>query len=100
MARSWTASRTGSGTRVWELAQDSTLRLPPGRNGILARVERGTLLVTQAGDPEDHVLGPGDEVWLPRGGLAVAWALTPSVLAVRDSVTERAGAPQTCEARS
>jgi hypothetical protein len=92
MAWNWTTSRTGSGTGVWDLAQDATMRLPRGRSGVVARAERGTLVVTQAGDPEDHVLRPGEEVRLPRGGLAVAWALTPSVLAVRDPRPERAGA--------
>ncbi len=100
MARNWMASRTGSDIGVWELARDATVRLPRGRNGIVARVERGTLLVTQAGDPEDHVLGPGDELRLPRGGLAVAWALTPSVLAVRDPLAERARVAQACESCS
>lgn len=99
MTRSWMASRAGN--EVWELAQDATLRLPRGRNGIVVRAERGNLLVTQAGDLEDHVLGPGDEVRLPRGGLAVAWALLPSLIAVRDPrVGRTTGAVPACEART
>jgi hypothetical protein len=87
--------RSGSGTVA--LAQDETLRLPRGRSGIRARVERGTVLVTQAGDLEDHVLEPGDEVWLPAGGLAVAWALTPAVLSVGDGVAAGTGIAEGCE---
>jgi DUF2917 family protein len=100
MAFGWKAQRTGSGTRVWQLARDATLRLPPARGGILVRAERGTVLVTQAGDPEDHVLGAGEEVRLPPGGLAVAWALTPSVLAVRDALSELAADGRVCESCS
>jgi len=92
MARNGMAYRAGMG--VWELAKDATARLPRGKGGIVVRAERGTLVVTQAGDPEDHVLRPGEEVRLPRGGLAVAWALTPSVLAVRDSRAGRRGTAQ------
>jgi DUF2917 family protein len=81
---------TRNGTRfvggTVALEQDETLRLPRGRFGIRARVERGTVIVTQAGDLEDHVLEEGDEVWLPSGGLVVAWAITPAVLAVAEGV--------------
>lgn len=65
------------------LAGNATMRLPPGRNATIVRVERGTVLVTQEGDLEDHVLEAGDEIVLPRGGLAVAWALTDAVIRLR-----------------
>lgn len=80
-------TRTTGGTVT--LARDETLRLPRGRSGVRVRVDRGTVLVTQAGDPEDHVLGPRDELWLPAGGLAVAWALTPAAIAVQDRAPAR-----------
>ena len=47
--------------RRWELAPDATVSLRPGRRGLLLRCERGLLLVTQEGDPEDHVLSQGEE---------------------------------------
>jgi hypothetical protein len=64
-----------------DLARDATLRLP--RAGALVRVEKGTVLVTREGDQEDHVLEPGDELVVPRGGVAVAWAFTAAELSVR-----------------
>jgi hypothetical protein len=66
---------------AFDLRNDDTLRLPRGVAAAV-RVERGTVLVTQAGDPEDHVLEPGDELRLPAGGVAVAWALTDARIAV------------------
>jgi hypothetical protein len=96
MTSKWMVSPTGNDAQVWELGKDATVRLPRWRKGLVARVERGTLIVTQAGDPEDHVLAAGDEVRLPPGGLAVAWALTPSLLAVRDAARVEASLP--CQA--
>jgi hypothetical protein len=96
MTSKWMMSLTGNGAKVWELAKDATVRLPHWRKGLVARVERGTLVVTQAGDPEDHVLAAGDEVRLPPGGLAVAWALTPSLLTVCDGARAEASLP--CQA--
>lgn len=69
--------------RVWELAENSTMRLPRGRSATIVRVERGTVLVTQEGDLEDHALEPGDEVVLAGRGLAVAWAFTRAAISVR-----------------
>lgn len=84
------ARRTDTGAipsigRVWELAEDETMRFPRRRFGMAVRVEYGTVLVTQEGDLEDHVLEPGDEVVLPVGGLAVAWALTDAAISVREA---------------
>jgi hypothetical protein len=62
----------------WSAARDETRRLPPGRDGLTIRVEEGLLLVTQAGDRVDHVLGPGEELRLDGRGLGVAWALEPA----------------------
>lgn len=66
-----------------ELAANATLRVEPGRHGVALRAEQGLLWVTQAGDPLDHVLGSGQVLRLPRGGLVVALALAPSRLTVR-----------------
>jgi hypothetical protein len=58
------------------LARDATLR--PGRSVV--HVDRGTAIVTQAGDPEDHVLSAGTE-YRPAGrGLVVVWALEDAVV--------------------
>ncbi len=65
------------------IAENATLRLPAGRFPTLISVERGTLLVTQEGDLEDHVLESGDEIVLPVGGLAIAWAFSEAAISVR-----------------
>ena len=61
----------------------ATTRPPRSRFAVVVRAERGTVLITQEGDPEDHVLEAGDEIILPVGGLAVAWALAEAAISVR-----------------
>ena len=61
------------------------LRLPRGERTVL-RVRSGCVLVTQEGDPEDHVLSAGDEFRASGRGLAVAWALTASGVVVADAL--------------
>ena len=84
MGSSWPWNRSERGRRSWDLPLDGTVRVRPGRDGLVVRVERGTVLVTQSGDPEDHVLEAGAELRLPPGGLVAAWALAPARLAVAD----------------
>jgi hypothetical protein len=84
-----TRSRTMAGSETCDLPENTTLRLPDG-TGSIVRVERGTVLVTQEGDLDDHVLEPGDELVLSRTGLAVAWALTDAALSIRDAVRRMA----------
>ncbi len=67
---------------VRDLAENATMALPRGRIGTVVRVERGTVLVTQEGDLDDHVLEAGDEIVLARGGRAVAWAFSEATLSV------------------
>ncbi len=76
--------RTTSG-ETWELLENATLRLPAGF-GTVVRVGRGTVLVTQEGDLDDHVLEQGDELALPRPGLAVAWAFTDATVSIHLAV--------------
>ena len=85
MASTRVMSRTIHGVSSWKLGRDETLRLPLGRHPLVARVERGSVMLTQAGDPEDHVLGPGEAVQLAPRGLAVAWALTSAVLVLEEA---------------
>jgi Protein of unknown function (DUF2917) len=89
-ATRWTASRNEV-SRPVELARDATLRLPRRRGGVVVLVERGTVLVTQAGDPEDHVLAAGGLLHVPEGGLAVAWALSEARLEVCDAPARALG---------
>jgi Protein of unknown function (DUF2917) len=67
----------------WVLAENAVMPLPRGRCAKLVRVESGTVLITQEGDLEDHVLVSGDELLLHARGLAVAWAFTKAALSVR-----------------
>jgi DUF2917 family protein len=69
---------------TWVLQKNATLRLPGA--GVVVRVERGAVLVTQEGDLDDHVLELGDELVLSRSGLAVAWAFTDSALSIHPAV--------------
>jgi hypothetical protein len=85
MASGGTTSRMGIEGRVLELERNEARALPTSRNGLRVRVRRGTLVVTQAGDREDHIVRAGEELALPPGGLVVAWALTPSAIAVREA---------------
>ncbi|HET9597780.1 MAG TPA: DUF2917 domain-containing protein [Anaeromyxobacteraceae bacterium] len=73
---------------VLEMEKDATVKVVPGRDGVTVRAVCGTVLVTQAGDLEDHVLERGMEHRFRGGGAVVAWALRPSRLAV---VHARAG---------
>jgi hypothetical protein len=80
----------------WSARKDETRRLGPARGGLTIRVEEGLVVVTQAGRPEDHVLGPGQSLRLDRRGLALAWALEPSRAVIsRGGMTERPQAPST-----
>jgi Protein of unknown function (DUF2917) len=71
-----------------DLATRATLRVDPHRKGVVLRAERGLLLVTQAGDPEDHVLAAGGELRLTGRGLVVAEALAGSTLTVGEPRAE------------
>lgn len=68
------------------LAENQAMRLPRRRTATVVRAERGTVLVTRRGDREDHVLEPGDELVLPRGGLAVAWAFSAATISIREGL--------------
>lgn len=85
----WNRSERERGSR--ELPRDGTLRVRPGRHGVVLRADRGVVHVTQSGDLEDHLLEPGEEVLLPPGGLVVAFAYEAARLMVRDA---RARAPR------
>ncbi len=58
------------------IRDNGTLRFRPGAGGFVLRCHSGTLVVTQEGDPLDHVLGPRDEFRTKSRGLVVAWALS------------------------
>jgi hypothetical protein len=79
-----------------ELEADATVRVIPGRVGVTLRALCGTVLVTQGGHLEDHVLERGMEHQFRGPGLVVAWALRPSRLGVEFAPHGRsasAGAP-------
>ncbi len=71
-----------SADSVCDLDENEVMALPHGRAGSVVRVHGGTVLVTQEGDREDHVLEPGDELRLRRRGRAVAWAFTDATISL------------------
>lgn len=66
------------------LHDNGTVRLQPRAGALRLRAEHGTFLVTQEGDPEDHVLRDRDELRTGRRGLVVVWALSDGALEVGD----------------
>ena len=85
----------GGGPEERPLGRDETARITPPSGGVELRALEGCLLVTQTGDPEDHVLEPGVALRLPGGGLVVAWALATSRLEIRAATGQ---APRTARA--
>ena len=77
----------GPGERAVE--RDGTLRIHPSPAGVTLRALEGCLIVTQAGDREDHVLEAGAVLRLRGTGLVVAWALAPSRLEIGTSAGPR-----------
>ena len=69
-----------SSVRAFRLHQDATLAFRPGRAGLVLRCQSGMFLVTQQGDPDDHVLGSGDAFRTASRGRVVAWAFQAGVL--------------------
>ena len=55
---------------IIDLAPRETVNLPDMRGATL-RVTRGTVWITQEGDPKDVVLRPGDTWTVERNGLTV-----------------------------
>lgn len=68
----------------FRLHDNGTVRLQPRADGLRLRAERGTFLVTQEGDPEDHVLRGSGELRTGRRGLVVVWALSDGTFEVDD----------------
>lgn len=75
---------------AWELSENAALRVSRRGAAVIVSVERGTVLLTRQGDLEDHVLEQGDELFLPHGGLAVAWAFTEATISVREAARDGA----------
>jgi hypothetical protein len=81
---------------AWDLAENAAMRVSRRGAAVVVRVERGTVLVTRQGDVEDHVLEQGDEMFLPHGGLAVAWAFTEATISVREAVRGGSASAASC----
>ena len=68
--------------RVRRLQQNGTAAFRPGRRGLALWCGSGTVVVTQTGDPVDHVLVAGEEFRTARRGRVVAWALSEAIVEV------------------
>jgi nitrogen-specific signal transduction histidine kinase len=71
-----------SGGGTWGLDRDEVMTLPRRRAATVVQVHRGTVLVTQEGDRDDHILEAGDELVVRRRGRAVAWAFTEATISL------------------
>lgn len=78
-------TRTGAAAVACHLAENAAMRVSRRGAPVVVGVQRGTVLVTRKGDIEDHVLERGDELFVPGGGLAVAWAFTDATLSLREA---------------
>ena len=81
---SWSRSsgRGPTGGEAKGLALDETYRVEPPRGGVEVRVLAGTVLLTQSGDRDDHVLQAGATLRLPGRGRVVMQALGAARVAV------------------
>ncbi len=75
-------ARPRTNGRVFVLAADATLGLRPRRGGLVLTCRSGEFLVTQAGDPADHVIAAGEAFRTTARGKVVVWAFQPGVLSV------------------
>jgi hypothetical protein len=66
----------------YRLRRDATASFRPGTGGVEILGQRGLLLVTQAGDPRDHILGPGGRFGSSGRGRIAIWALSEAAFAV------------------
>jgi hypothetical protein len=72
--------RRSSVDEAWEAGADAVRSFRVGRRGLTLRCGSGSFIVTQAGDPLDHVLEAGD-VWRTSArGRVAAWALRAGTL--------------------
>ncbi len=64
------------------ISKNGTLPFRPAGRRLALLCDAGTLVVTQAGDPLDHVLRPGESFLSAPRGLGVVWALSEGAVAV------------------
>lgn len=53
--------------------------------GTRIRTRIGTVWVTEEGDVDDHIVGPGDARVVAHGGRTVVQALAPSWISIEDA---------------
>jgi hypothetical protein len=63
-----------------------------GRAGVLVRVRTGQAWITRQGDPEDHLLGPGQAFESGRRGRLAILALGPARLEIAEPASQAVGA--------
>jgi hypothetical protein len=81
--RRWLGRGEFHEARELELLRDAAWSAEVGRMGLEVRCARGVLLVTVEGDPEDHLLSPGEAFATSRRGRLAVWALTAARLHLR-----------------
>jgi hypothetical protein len=73
---------TRAAVETHRLDRDATLKLQPRRGHVIVAAEAGTCLVTQEGDPADHVVAPGESFTSRTKGAIAVWAFTPATIAI------------------
>jgi hypothetical protein len=56
--------------------------------GTRIRARVGTVWVTEEGDVDDHIVGPGDARVVAHGGRTVVQALAPSWISIEDAAND------------
>jgi hypothetical protein len=84
---------------IVELTAQDVVTLPDLRSATL-RVTRGTLWITQEGDPQDVVLRAGDNWTVERNGLTVVQAQDDAIFCVMGRRLESLVATRSVSARS
>jgi hypothetical protein len=80
--RMWRVPRVPAPSRLWEGPLDGTAHCGQGAMGLALTCRAGTFLVTQEGDPVDHVLEAGDRFRSTSRGRVAAWALRAGTLEI------------------
>jgi hypothetical protein len=60
----------------YSLAKDKVTYVLPGAEGVFVSCVKGRLWLTRAGDKRDHILGPGDNIYLEDGVKTALMAFT------------------------
>jgi hypothetical protein len=70
------------------MAQEILVRIEDGR-GTTVRVVRGSVWITEEGDPRDRFMTAGARLAIASPGVTLVSALTPSTISLTRTLTSR-----------